>query len=431
MARESLISILDRSKKRILVALGVAILVHLPVTPMLPVMRIVHRIAMQRREVERHNLPEPPREVEVQLEQALNQEAQHQAQKEAAQERREPASEAGALSMPEAANVPFNQAKAVAEAPQPVEDAADGKLKEAKKEKLKDVGLEGDLAKKKNENPGISLGLWLSSLRENPLGKHLVQIASCDREWRGFVEQGIDPLNDFEGVLVVGPSLFDPGAMTAAVRHSLPKERVQQVVDGLVQRSGRNGRWLEPGVATARMGKAQRVLLPHQDDLFFVAPTKGWQALHKMQHPMKVPASEGRLASVVLSRPNQVLRRAGLVLPERIASLRLEVYANSDESSDLKLELEDESERAAAADVSKVSRLLSDFFSDVWLLTSTLSSFTGDRPAGSGPELSPSLTLHVDEKSLAGSIHLSSGQTRTVLDLAASLMCRKPKPKAK
>ena len=428
LGREPLISLLDRSKKRIVVALGLAVLMHLPATPMFPVLRMVHRIAVKQRALEKPNLPARPPEVEVQLERALHQEEQHQQQVQAVAARHETDSHASSLSMSSIAAVPFNQAQPTVE---PVDDAAVVKPKEPKKEKLKDVGLEGDLAKTEEVKPGVTLGLWFSSLRDNPLGKDLVKIATCDREWRIFTEQGIDPMNDFDGVLVVGPSLAEPGQMTAAVRHSLPQERVHEVVDGLVKRSGKNGRWIGPGVATAKLGKAQRMLLPHQKDLFFVAPSKGWEALHGLKQSMKVPAAEGRFASIVLAQPNQTLQGAGLTLPKRISRLRLEVYANVDKSSDIKLELEDLSPKAAEEDLKEVSTLLSDFFSDAWVLASTLASFTGADTIASGPELAPRLDLSVADNRLSGTIHLSPGQTQRTVNLVASLMCRKTKPSAK
>ena len=79
--------------------------------------------------------------------------------------------------------------------------------------------------------PGMTLGLWFTSMREQPLGKRIVEIASCDVEWRTFANAGVNLLQDFEGVLVVGPNMTDPKQMTAAVRHGLPKEKVHDVMD--------------------------------------------------------------------------------------------------------------------------------------------------------------------------------------------------------
>jgi hypothetical protein len=433
----ALIEALDRSKKRIVLAFGLAILMHLPMTPVLPVLRIVHRLAMRdKNSAVPLARPAPPQEVEVQLESALQKEQQYQQRKVDAEAAREAnVASRTSLSMAPPANVPFNASEP---APSRVEESVEAsraeeaaKLFEAKpkpKEKLKDIGLEGKLSKKEEAKPGVTLGLWLSTLRDQALGKELARIATCDREWRVFSDQGVDLLRDFDGVLIVGPSLNQPQEMTAAVRHSLPADRVYAVIDGLVQRSGKTGRWVKPNVATARVGKLQRMLLPHQHDLFFLAPTKGWQALHDLAQPMSVPNSEGRLASLVVSKPNRVLERLGIELPARISSLRLEVFVDPDESSSLRLELEEPSEVAALADVKKVSRQLSEFFSDAWVLTSTLSKVTGASAASHGPELAPRLELSVDGTTLTGDFRLSPGQTRTTVNLVSQLLCRKKTP---
>jgi hypothetical protein len=240
----------------------------------------------------------------------------------------------------------------------------------------------------------------------------------------------VDLLKDFDGALVVGPGLFEPRQMTVAVHHSLPPERVHDIVDGLVRQSGKSGRWVEDDVATARLGKVQRMLMPQQKDLFFVAPSKGWEALHKTKQALSVPTAEGRVLSLVLVPPQKALERAGLTLPKRIGELRLELYANPDQSIDIRVELEDSSASAAERDVKTISKQLHDFFADVWATASTLSTLSGSNDADSRAELAPRLDLSVDEKTLTGMIHLSPSQTRTTLNLAASLMCRKSKQSA-
>lgn len=423
MARlESLIEILDRSKKRIILAFVAAVLLHVPMTPVLPVLRMVHRLHKNEPPPVSTQDPPKPIEVEVELQQALQQEElrkQQLAQPEPQQ--------APALAMPTPpppAAVKFSQA-----APSPKPEA-DNQEKEPKKEKVKDVGLEGMDGKLKGK-PGLTLGLWFSSLRDNPLGAELVELAACDREWKVFVDQGVDLLHDFEGALVVGPGLYEPKQMTVAVRHSLPSERVHSVVDGLVRQSGANGRWVEKDVATARLGKVQRMLIPQQADLFFVAPSKGWEALHKVKEPLSVPTAEGRLISLVLAPPTKVFERVGLSLPKRIGELRLEVFANPDRSLDIRVELEDISSEAARQDLKRVSKQLHDFFADTWAVAATLGNLTGATDDDAPPELAPRLDLAVDEKTLTGMIHLSPSQTRTTMNLASSIMCRKSKRGAK
>jgi hypothetical protein len=171
------------------------------------------------------------------------------------------------------------------------------------------------------------------------------------------------------------------------------------------------------------------MLIPKQDDLFFVAPTKGWQALQNVKEPLRVPNSEGRTVSLVLQRPNQMLEQVGLSLPKRIRELRLEVYANPDQSMDIKVELEDSNAEAAQQDAKSVSQQMHDFFADVWVATSALKALTGTAGSGDHPalETAPHLDLSPDEKTLTGMIHLSPSQARTSLELIASAICRKPK----
>ena len=220
--------------------------------------------------------------------------------------------------------------------------------------------------------------------------------------------------------------------MTAAVRHNLPSEKVHDVMDRLVQKSGKNGRWIQPDVATARLGKVQRVLIPKQDDLFFVAPSKGWQALSNVKEPLRVPAADGRALSLVVVQPNRLFERVGLSLPRRLHELRLEIFANPDQSIDIKVELEDSSAATAKQDARTVSQQLHDFFADMWVTTAALRAITGSNSKSgseetSGLETAPRLDLTPDDKTLEGMVHLSPDQARATLELISSVVCRKPR----
>lgn len=406
MARlEALIDTLDRSRKRILIALGMAIVLHAPATPVMTGLRVLKILRAPEPAVEQP----PPRQIEVQLEDALRHE---QLRKE--QQAPPPNRESLAVTSPFAPGA----------APKTDRENADGP-KDSKKETIKDIGLEG-LDKAAN-SPGVTLGIWLSSLRGNPLAKRVSEIAVCNREWKVFVDRGVDLIGDFDGALAVGPTLFDSRQMTVAVRHSLSKDRVHDVMDGLVHQNGLGGRWVEADVATVKMGKVQRVLLPQQDDLFFIAPGKGWETLHNVKRPLRVPTADGRLLSVALVPPQTTLARAGLSLPKRFSELRIEAFANADGSSDVRVELVDASPEAAEKDVESISKSLHDFFADVWLVASALGNLTGASGADAPRELAPSLDLSVNGKELTGMIHLSSAQTRTALELSASVLCPKPK----
>ena len=429
MARlEKLIQVLDRSRKRLAIAVGIAILLHLPLTPVMPVLRLLHRVTKTKELEKAPPQPSAPRQVEVELKEALRSEELRQEQAKVT-----PPSNGPSLQVNPPSNVKFSKSTPEQKAE---EEKNNAKPKDLKKEKVKNVGLEG-VENKLTGKPGVTLGLWFSSMREHPLGKRLAQIAACDAEWRAFVNQGVNLMQDFDGVLVVGPNFTDSSQMTAAVRHNLPSQRVHEVMDSLVQKSGKNGHWLAPDVASARLGRVQRVLMPKQEDLFFVAPSKGWQALNNVKEPLRVPNAEGRSASLVLMRPNQLLERVGLSLPRRLSELRLEVFANPDQSLDIKIELEDASIAAARQDARNVSEQLHDFFADMWVTAAAVRAITGsDESTEPQPtdnpsmETAPRLDLTPDEKTLTGMVHLTPAQARTTLELISSVVCRKKsKPK--
>ncbi|HWA72654.1 MAG TPA: hypothetical protein VG937_09975 [Polyangiaceae bacterium] len=422
---ESLIAILDRSKKRLALAFGAAVLLHFPLTPALPLLRLAHRLTDNKAETQ----PPPPQEVEVDLREAVRSE-----EKRIAQKAEPPPSKAASMQMEPPSPIKFAGGEKPAAEPEKANEKPEEKPKEPppkeplQKEKVKSVGLEG-LSSKPADRPAMTLGIWFGTLRESPLGKRLIELASCDREWKRFMDQGVDPLKDLDGVLVVGPGLFHSDQLTAAVRHELPAERVRTVMESLVSQSKDRGRWLEPDVASVRLGRSQRVLLSQQSDLFFITPSKGWEALRKVKEPLRVPSAEGRAASLSFVKPNRVLSRVGLKLPKRIDELRLEIFANLDESADIRVELEATSAEAASAEAKQVTEQMHDFFSDVWTTASALRTLTGNGD-GNHLETAPRLDLEVDDRVLSGMVHLSPNQTRATLDLLASLSCKKGKPAA-
>ncbi len=410
---DTLIVVLDRSRKRLAVALGIAIILHLPFTPAMPILRLLHRITGHKQLQQENRAPAKPREVEVELREAAKSDQLRQ----------------------ETPQVPPTGPSITVGAPSNIKFAKNADSKKSdpdkpkdkqEKAKVKDVGLEGKLENRINLKPNVTLGLWFTSMRDHPLGKRLTDLASCDAEWKAFTRQGVNLLQDFEGVLVVGPNLMEPSQMTAAVRHTLSGEKVHDIMDKLVRESGAKGRWLSPNVASAHVGKTQRVLLPQHSEMFFIAPTKGWEALANVKEPLRVPSAEGRVASLVLVHPNKLLERIGLTLPKRVSEMRLEVFANPDASIDLKVELEDSSEQTAKQDARRVSEQFHDLFADLWVTAAAVRTLAGSNIGDAQPaENAPRLDLSAQERTLTGMVHMSPAQAGATLDLLQSFMCRK------
>jgi hypothetical protein len=443
------LAVLERSKKRIVIALGVAVLIHLPLTPAMPVLRLLHRVAMVQK-ADKKPLPTEPvpaRNVEVELREVVRQEEKKQ------EESSEPGASSKAPQLAMVGPTPNAVAKsAVTFAPGGEDPKADAKAAEAAEakaaeakaaealakaqkqrelERLKAIGLTGKLDPALTGKPNVSIGIWFSTMRDHVLGESLSRLVGCDGQWRSVLAQGLSPMRDLEGVLVVGARLEEPDKMTAVVRHNLSEQRMRDVMNALVVQSGPAGKWIRPDTAAVRLGAARRVMFPQANhfETFFVAPGKGWEVLRDSKEPLSIPQASSRGLSVAIRQPSGSLSRYGLSLPASIEELRLEVYPNPDQSIDVKVELEEKTEAKARESAATVSAQVGEFFGDLWTATMALSLVAG--PSGDAPssaaEPAPRLQLAAREKMLVGMVHLTPGQSRTTLALFSSLFCRKGK----
>jgi len=131
--------------------------------------------------------------------------------------------------------------------------------------------------------------------------------------------------------------------------------------------------------------------LPQQEDLFFIAPGKGWETSHGVNRPLRVPMATGAWSASRSSLHKDAGARRALAA-KRFSEMRLEAFANADGSSDIRVELVDASPEAAEKDVEPIFELLHDFFADVWAVASALGNLTGasgaGRPARNGAQSS-------------------------------------------
>lgn len=318
-------------------------------------------------------------------------------------------------------------------------DKADGpgeKEKKAKRDEKKrkddapdkkdEVGLKGTNAKLAGK-PNVSMALWFEPIRTHELAKVADKLFTCAPEWRPFVAEGIAPLSDLEGVLVVGPKLTDAAQMTAAVQHKLDAERMKSVADALVHKSG--GAWLEPDVARVVLMKRERALFTHPTDMIFVTPKDSYKAIHDSKDPMSLPPAGGRALAVSLQKPARPLKKLGLRLPERLTELRIDVFANRDGSADMQLDFEDVGEAEARADAPLVTATVQSLFSDLSSVTRTVDALVDDGGNDATLKL-PQVSFDAVEKRLTATAHFDTRQTSKMLSLLGRVVCPKPKAKA-
>lgn len=426
----------------------VALAVHTPFTPLFPLLRVLQRAALLREDKRDWDYKdEAPQDLSVPIElvqlppkpspageQAVALPVDRPADKpvdKAAPAPREPHEKsevklgAGKSAEPEA--------KAEGDKADP---AGDEKKKQATEEKRRkddardkkdEIGLKGANAKLAGK-PNVSLALWFEPIRKHELAKVADKLFACAPEWKPFLAEGVSPLSDLEGVLVVGPKLSDPAKMTAAVQHRLDAARMRSIAEALVQKSGAHGGWLEPEVARVLLLRRERAMFAHPTDMIFVTPKDSYKAIHASAQPMSLPPSGGRALAVQLQRPSQPLKKLGLRLPGRLSELRVDVFANADGSADMQLDFEDVGEAEARADAPLVTATVQSLFADLSSVTRAVDALVDDGGNDATLKL-PEVTFDAVDKRLTATAHFDPRQTSKMLGLLGRVVC--PKPKAK
>ncbi len=420
----------------------VALVVHTPFTPLFPLLRVLQRAALLRedkRDWDYKDESKPDLSVPIELVQ-LPPKPDAPGGDAVALPADKPAPKAPQQpdSPPQKSEVKLGAGKTAESPPKDGDDKAVGPGEKEKKAKLDDkkrkdgddrkdeVGLKGTTAKLAGK-PNVSLALWFEPIRTHELAKVADKLFACAPEWRPFIAEGISPLSDLEGVLVVGPKLSDASKMTAAVQHRLEPERMKGVADAIVQRTG--GGWYEPEVARVRLMKHDRAMFTHPTSMIFLTPKDSYKAIHASRDPMSLPPSGGRALAVSLQKPARPLKKLGLRLPDRLTELRLDVFANPDGSADMQLDFEDVGEAEARADAKLVTATVQSLFADLSSVTRTVDALVDDGGNDATLRL-PEVSFDAVEKRLTATAHFDTRQTSKMLSLLGRVVCAKPKAKA-
>jgi hypothetical protein len=250
------------------------------------------------------------------------------------------------------------------------------------------LGLASTLERTTNQQKAnVVLVLWTVQLRGHPLGRRLAALLGCNPQWRDFLGNGVDPLADFDGIMLSGPRFSDSSKVTVMVQTKMAPARIRDILGGLVTRSGPNGRWLEtpPGELGARFraDRADRVAATHPRDLLFITPPEGYEQIRRIREPLALPADKGRAVALSVVNPWRPARRVGLVLPETLSEMRLEITPRADGGAELSIRADDADPATAARDAAMLHDQLGQF-----------SLFIGDVPvSAAGATLQADLRL--------------------------------------
>ena len=236
------------------------------------------------------------------------------------------------------------------------------------------LSLVGGLKRAVKSKPNVALVFWFSTMREHPLGPLVGSLLACNPQWRDFLGDVIDPLQDLDGVMLVGPRLSDTSKVTILVQSRMDDAKVRQVMGYVADNAHRRGAGgpIDAGAGTQAVrffaDRADRVAFTHPKNLIIVTPPEGFEQLQSQREAMSLPAGRGQAMSLTMVNPWRPLRMVGMRLPETLTEIRVNAFASDGGGVSLEIEFDDQDAAHAeshAADVTDQARavagpLLSD-----------------------------------------------------------------------
>jgi hypothetical protein len=211
-----------------------------------------------------------------------------------------------------------------------------------------------------DDNANVNLLIVTERIRKHPLGPRIGALLVNFPQWSSFFASGeIDPVRDFNRILVVGPQFRRSADVVAILEHDLPQPALRGAIDRLVQRPPK-GRWLRAKFPAARAyaDRAERVFAMTAPHVLVVAPPQLEQQLLAAP-PTAFPNPEGDAALVLhIKTPWRALMGLPFRLPESIAWLRMDLVPLNDGSVQVHITGADADARLASEHAQTLSAAL-------------------------------------------------------------------------
>jgi hypothetical protein len=217
------------------------------------------------------------------------------------------------------------------------------------------LALAGGLKKMVKGKPNVALVFWFSTMREHPLGPLVGSLLSCNPQWRDFLGDLIDPLQDLDGVMLVGPRMTETSKVTILVQSRMEDAKVRQIMGVIGANAHQRGMGgpIDAGAGTQAIrfhaDRADRIAFTHPKNLIVVTPPEGFEQLQALREPMSLPAGKGQAMSVTIVNPWRPLRAVGMHLPETLSEIRVNAFATDTGGVRLEIEFDDQDAASAAA----------------------------------------------------------------------------------
>ncbi len=239
----------------------------------------------------------------------------------------------------------------------------DGGAPAEPKSKPDPLALAGKAASVADPNANVRFLLLNDRIRALPIAPRIGQLVARLPQWRSFFgPAGLDPIRDIKGIYVAGPQFRVSDEVVVVVSYNVTAAVMHKAVDGIVNHPPK-GEWLDAPIPAARAhaDRADRIfVLPKSKIVLMVPPHLKDDAIAKAPR-MAFPAVGGDAAVVAfVAKPWRALMglRLPVDVPHSIASVSLSLSPTADGGAVLHVDAVDESPEVARDDAALLTRAI-------------------------------------------------------------------------
>lgn len=248
-------------------------------------------------------------------------------------------------------------------APQPSADAGRGREPAAAEKSRphrsieEPVALAGKAGALVEKQAYVSLILYADRIRGHAVGERIARLLPTLPQWQDFFgEGGLNPVSDFDRLMIIGPSFYNSANVVAALEYNTEPSKVRRAINGLVKRDGEWLKGTEFPAARAHADRADRIFMMPRPGFVLVVPPNLQQSANQIKG---LPPPQGPEAMVAyLAKPHRPLARFNVQIPESVEDARVRLTPLSQGRVRLELQAQDASPEQAQATARQVSQAI-------------------------------------------------------------------------
>lgn len=210
------------------------------------------------------------------------------------------------------------------------------------------VALSGSAGQLADANANIRLLVFGDRIRKHSTGPLIGDLLGAAEQWAAFFKTAkLDPIRDIDRILIAAPQLKDSSHAVIVLKHHTSEAKIHGAIDRLVKQSKDKGEWVDERIAKAHVDRADRVLVQQGRGVVIVGPAGIEAQAKQLKGPLSFPNPEGKeVVSVFLRTPYRAFKGLPFDMPESIRWVRMKLVPAGDGVVAL-LEAQDESPAAA------------------------------------------------------------------------------------